>query len=373
MRFSCRSVPVRLFCKYFAPAGFVACVTLLLVPNGFCQRSGTPTQQPDTVPVQDAGQANDRIMQLALADKAKQGDYIIGSGDLLGIEVFDVPELTRDVRVNESGYVSIPLLPVRVQATGLTTFQFQDKVSELLQVNGLVSHPQVTVSVKEQHSAPITIIGAVNKPTTIQAVRQTTLLEALSEAGGISNDAASTVLITRGAEGSGARAANATTISNSTEAGKEDPPPNIISIDLNELLNTGNPQYNIPLLGGDVVTVPRSGVVYVVGAVTHPGGFVMGNDRQQMTVLKVLSLSGGLTPTAKGNEAMIVRQNPTGARQEVAVDLKKILTLKAEDVPLRQSDILFIPDSTSKHALRKSAEIAISLATGAAIVNAGRL
>ena len=337
----------------------------------FCQKAAAPARVPDGVVAQDAGQANDRIMQLALADKAKQGDYVIGSGDLLSIEVFDVPELTREVRVNESGYVSIPLLPVRVQATGLTTFQFQDKVSELLQVNGLVSHPQITVTVKEQHSAPITIIGAVNKPTTIQAVRQTTLLEALSEAGGISNDAASTVLITRSSGSSSDRAANATTIS--SNGGPEDPPPNIISIDLNELLNTGDPQYNIPLLGGDVVTVPRSGVVYVVGAVTHPGGFVMGNDRQQMTVLKVLSLSGGLTSTAKGADAMIVRQNPTGARQEVAVDLRKILAMKAEDVPLRQSDILFIPDSTSKHALRKSAEIAISLATGAAIVNAGRL
>ena len=336
----------------------------------FGQRLAGLHDNPTRVPVQDAGQANDRIMQLALADKAKQGDYIIGSGDLLGVEVFDVPELTREVRVNESGYVSIPLLPVRVQAMGLTTFQFQDKVSELLQVNGLVSHPQVTVSVKEQHSAPITIIGAVNKPTTIQAVRQTTLLEALSEAGGISNDAASTVLVTRGAGGSPADAANVAGAL--PDGGPEDVPANVISIDLTELLNTGNPRYNIPLLGGDVVTVPRSGVVYVVGAVTHPGGFVMGNDRQQMTVLKVLSLSGGLTPTARGTDAMIVRQNPNGARQEVSVDLKKILALRAEDVPLRQSDILFIPDSTTKHALRKSAEIAISLATGAAIVNAGR-
>ena len=188
-------------------------MTLLLVPMAFCQKAAAPARVPDGVVTQDAGQANDRIMQLALADKAKQGDYVIGSGDLLSIEVFDVPELTREVRVNESGYVSIPLLPVRVQATGLTTFQFQDKVSELLQVNGLVSHPQITVTVKEQHSAPITIIGAVNKPTTIQAVRQTTLLEALSEAGGISNDAASTVLITRSSGSSSDRAANATTIS----------------------------------------------------------------------------------------------------------------------------------------------------------------
>ena len=62
----------------------------------------------------------------------KQGDYVIGSGDLLGIEVFDVPELSRDVRVNETGYISLPLMPAKVRAAGLTTFQLQDKLAELL-------------------------------------------------------------------------------------------------------------------------------------------------------------------------------------------------------------------------------------------------
>ncbi len=328
-------------------------------------------------------------MQLALADKAKQGDYVIGSGDLLGVEVFDVPELSRDLRVNESGFVSLPLLPVRVQASGLTTFQLQDKLSELLQVNGLVSHPEITVSVKEQHSAPITIIGAVNRPVVIQALRQTTLLEALSEAGGVSSDAGMSVLITRGT--TEAHASTQPALSNAAlpsaspkDALGEQPAlsnasavdPNlepVISINLNELLNTGDAKYNIPLLAGDVITVPRAGVIYAVGAVSRPGGFVMGGDRRQMTILKILSLSGGLTPTAKSNEAVIVRQNGTSERLEVPVDLRKILAMKAEDVPLQQSDILFVPDSTSKHALRKSAEIAISLATGAAIINAGRL
>ena len=129
--------------------------------------------------------------------KSKQGDYVIGGGDLLGIEVFDVPEFSREVRVNESGFVSIPLVPVKVQAAGLTTFQFQDKLAELLQSNGLVTHPQVTVTVKEQHSEPITVIGAVKTPLTLQAVHQITLLQVLSQAGGITDDAGSKVLITR--------------------------------------------------------------------------------------------------------------------------------------------------------------------------------
>jgi polysaccharide export outer membrane protein len=144
---------------------------------------------------------------------------------------------------------------------------------------------------------------------------------------------------------------------------------NTITIDLNDLLDGGDSKYNIPLLGGDVVTVPRAGVVYAVGAVQHPGGFVMQSDRQQLTVLKVLSLAGGLTSTAKPGNAVILRQ-PSGSqqRQQVAVDVKKILALKGEDISLRQNDILYVPDSTGKHALRRSAEVAIAIATGVAIV-----
>jgi polysaccharide biosynthesis/export protein len=144
---------------------------------------------------------------------------------------------------------------------------------------------------------------------------------------------------------------------------------NTITIDINDLLDSGDSKYNIPLLGGDVVTVPRAGVVYAVGAVLHPGGFVMQSDRQQLTVLKILSLAGGLSATAKPGSAVILRQ-PSGSqqRQQVPVDVKKILTLKSEDISLRQNDILYVPDSTGKHALRRSAEIAIAIATGVAIV-----
>src|SRR6202035_1116591 len=98
-----------------------------------------------------------------------------------------------------------------------------------------------------------------------------------------------------------------------------------ITIDLNDLLDSGDSKYNIPLLGGDVVTVPRAGVVYAVGAVQHPGGFVMQSDRQSLTVLKVLSLAGGLSTTAKGGNAVILRQPPGGQqREQLPVDLKKI-------------------------------------------------
>ncbi len=308
-------------------------------------------------------ETNDRIRQLALATQAKQGEYVIGSGDLLRIEVFDVQELSREVRVGESGYISLPLLPVRVRASGLTSFQLEEKLAELLQVNGLVAHPQVSVMVKEQRSHPITVIGAVQHPLVYQAVRQATLLEVLSEAGGIAPDAGNRVIITRAAQEPAAGAA----------AGSEASPPQTIIIQLTDLLDSGDGRFNIPLLPGDVVSVPRAGVVYVVGAVDHPGGFVMQNDREQMTALKVLALAGGLKGSAKPHQAVIVRRNgPGGKAEEVPVDLTKVLARKTEDVLLLPSDILFVPDSAGKKALRRVGEVAISLTTGITLVRAAR-
>jgi polysaccharide export outer membrane protein len=343
----------------FSGAGIMV---LLAAPVLFSQQQNvtTPSKLATTV------DANERIAQLAQATSVKQGDYVIGSGDLLGVEVFDVPELSRDVRVNETGFISLPLIPVKVHVTGLTTFQLQDKLAELLQSNGLVSAPQVSVNLKEQHSQPITVIGAVKSPMVIQAIRQTTLLQVLSQAGGISEEAGSTVIVNRPAP-SALR-------SDDAELSKEPGQPQTFTIGLSDLLESGNANFNIPVLGGDVVSVPRAGIIYVVGAVTRPGGFVMANDRDRMTTLKVLSLAGGTTGSAKMKEAVILRKNPdTGKRDEVPVDLKKVMGLKTEDVMLQASDILFVPDSNGKKALHRAGDIAISLTSGVALVSAGRL
>ena len=109
-------------------------------------------------------QTNDRIKELASNSKPAVHDYVIGDGDLLSIAVFDVPELTRDVRVSQTGKISIPLVPVRLEVTGLTEIQAEQKIAEVLESNGLVSHPEVGVVVKEHRSRPITIVGAVVPP-----------------------------------------------------------------------------------------------------------------------------------------------------------------------------------------------------------------
>src|ERR1700741_4984150 len=150
--------------------------------------------------VETSQQTNDRIRALSTASRAlPPHDYVIGSGDLLAIQVFDVQELSREVRVSQTGTIGIPLVPVRLHVSGLTELQAELKIAEVLEANGLVSHPQVSVSVKEKKSKPITVVGAVIHPMVYQADRQITLLEVLAEAGGIAGDAGDSVIVTRAA------------------------------------------------------------------------------------------------------------------------------------------------------------------------------
>src|SRR5580704_3437080 len=143
-------------------------------------------------------QTNDRIRELsAAAARSAPHEYIIGNGDLLSIDVFDVKELSRDVRVSQTGTIGIPLVPVRLHIAGLTEIQAEQKISEVLEANGLVSHAEVSITIKERKSKPITIVGAVVHPLVYQADRQVTLLEVLAEAGGLANDAGDQVIVTR--------------------------------------------------------------------------------------------------------------------------------------------------------------------------------
>jgi polysaccharide export outer membrane protein len=142
---------------------------------------------------------------------------------------------------------------------------------------------------------------------------------------------------------------------------------NTITINLNELMESGDATNNIILQAGDIVTVPHSGIVYVLGAVSKPGGFVLANDRGQLTTLKILALAGGLSPTAKSDHAVIVRKDNQGQQHEVAVDLKKVMQRQSEDLQLQPSDILYVPNSASRQAMVRALEFGIALGSGVAL------
>jgi polysaccharide biosynthesis/export protein len=308
-------------------------------------------------------QVNEKIQNLAAMDRVKAREVSVGTGDLLHIEVFDVPELTRDVRVGDTGEFSYPLIPGRISAVGLTPYQLEEKMQRLLIENGLVTHPQVSVFVKEQNSQGVSVVGAIQKPMVYQIVRPTTLLEILSNAGGISEDAGSTVIITRAAN-----ASDATEGSNASS-----PAPQIITIRLQDLLESGDPVYNVPVYGGDVVSLPKAGIVYVTGAgVSQPGGYVLQSHGDQITALRAIALAHGMSGFARANDAVIFRPNPaTGKNDIIPVHLGKIQNRKVEDVPMRAKDILYVPDSAGRKILARGAEAAVSVGTGLAIYRGG--
>jgi polysaccharide export outer membrane protein len=355
-------------------------------------------------------QTNDRIRALSSTAHLSPHDYIIGNGDVINVDVFDVKELSREVRVSQTGSIGIPLVPVRLHVAGLTEVQAEQKIAEVLEANGLVSHPQVSVSVRERKSKPITVVGAVSHAMVFQADRPVTILEVLAEAGGIANDAGDTVIVTRPSQDSSSDPSEPPAIgpedpsmstaprdsAPTTGAAQQDspakplfpapasvpspnaasnssapiqPPPlgNTITINLNELVESGNATNNIILQAGDIVTVPHAGIVYALGAVGRPGGFVLANDRSQMTTLKLLALSGGLNSTAKKDHAVIIRKDNLGQQHQIPVDLKKVMDRTTEDVQLQPSDILYVPSSIAKQAVLRAVEVGIAIGTSLAL------
>lgn len=312
-------------------------------------------------------QTNEKIKKLASLARSHPVDTPIGAGDLLHIEVFDVAELSRDVRVSETGDISYPLIPGRIPAAGHTPFQLQTNLEQLLLENGLVSHPQVSVFVKEQNSQPVSIVGAVGHPMVYQIIRPTTLLEILAAAGGIADTAGSAVIITRPNNIVLSKNPVGNTASDST------PESQTITIHIQDLVESGDASFNIFVYGGDVVSVPQAGIVYVAGkGIQQPGGYVLQGHGEQITVLKAVALARGLTGFAKANDAVIFRTNPaTGQRDQIPVHIKEIENNKTEDVSMKSNDVLYIPDSAGRKALARGAEVAIGVGTSIAIYRVG--
>src|SRR5208282_2583455 len=124
-------------------------------------------------------------------------------------------------------------------------------------------------------------------------------------------------------------------------------------------------QNNVEVFPGDTIIVSRAGIIYVVGDVNHPSGFLI--EDNALSVLKALALAGGSTRTSALAKTRILRQTPNGV-QEIPVNLKKVLYAKAPDMPLVKGDILFIPGSSAKAAAYRTADAAMSLSTALAVV-----
>ena len=296
------------------------------------------------------------------APPGRQEEYRIGSEDLLDITVFEAPELNRALRISASGEISLPLLGA-VRAAGLTARELESVLEELLR-RTYMKDPHVGVFVREMQSHPVSVFGAVKKPGVFQIRGPKTVVELLSMAEGLTEDAGDTVRVMRGA---GFRGLGAPPDSEAA-AGAAGPAagagPETIETDLKQLLQSGDPRWNVPVYPGDVVKVARAGIVYVVGEVKKPGGFLL-KSNENISVLQAIALAEGLTRTSAKSHARIIHtEEGAGRRTETSIDLGKILAGKASDPILQPKDIVFVPGSAARSSLYRGAEAAVAVVTG---------
>jgi len=263
----------------------------------------------------------------------------IGPGDLVEMSVFDTPELSGKLRVSNTGEVALPLVG-RFQVAGMKAEEAASLIRQKFVDGGYLRNPQVTVFIAEYATQNVSVVGEVKNPGIYPAFGSHHLLDYLSAAQGLTPLAGTTITI--------------------TPAGKSDEPKRVKMT----AGATPKPENNPEILPGDTIFVERTGIIYVVGDVAHPGGFPMDHDGE-LSLLQAIALAQGTNSTAARGSAMLIRTTPQG-RQEIPVNLKKILSSKETDLAMRDNDILFVPNSAAKNAW-KNFEAALPAAAGASI------
>jgi polysaccharide export outer membrane protein len=283
--------------------------------------------------------------------------YVLGPDDQITIHALLVPEIAeKAIRIESDGWINLPLAG-RVKAGGVTASQLEQAIVERLKV--YVEQPQVSIDVTEMKSQPVSVLGAVKNPGVHQLRGPKSLVEVLALAGGVEADAGYSVRI--------ARHVNQGTL----------PLPNaqrdatgqfvVAEVALEDVMSGRQLASTLEIQAHDVITVPRARLVYAIGEVKKPGGFVL-RERQSVSVLQVLALAEGLSRTAGAGSARVLRPNPAGGqREEIPVNLNQLMAGKCADVALEPDDILFVPNSLAKSGLVRAMEAAIQVGTGMAI------
>jgi polysaccharide export outer membrane protein len=220
--------------------------------------------------------------------------------------------------------------------------EVEEALAGAIEASKLFVNPYVSVTVIEYQSKPISVAGAVRRPTAFQAVAEITLLDAIARADGLTPEAGDEVLVSR----------------------VERDPALVRRIPIKALIDAADPAANLKLTGGEEIRVPEAGRFFVVGNVRRPGSFVI-RDSSGMTLFKALALAEGLAPFAGRQAFLLRRDSTTGATSEIAVDLKKILNRKADDVKLAVNDVLYIPDNSGRRIGLAVLEKALLFGSGA--------
>jgi polysaccharide export outer membrane protein len=255
--------------------------------------------------------------------EARSTVYQIGPEDLLEIRVFEVPDLNRTVRVSGSGTISLPLLG-ELDVHGLTPMQLEQHLRDML-AQGLVEDPQASVFVKEYGSRKVSVIGAIGASGVYELLGPRTLLEILSQAGGLTEHSGAELFVLRNRNGGDQQR---------------------IAVNVADLIASRNPALNILIEPGDIISVPleRPIYVYVEGAVRAPGRIDHPASRS-LSLLQAIARAGGPTDRADLKEIHILRVTGDEQPEILVVNLKRIRKGKDPDVRLQEDDIIVVRET----------------------------
>jgi polysaccharide export outer membrane protein len=277
-----------------------------------------------------------------------------------GIDATESSDIKPDkpVLIGTNGDITLPLVG-RVKAGGLTVEQLEGELNT--RFKEFIREPQISVTVTTFRSQPVSVFGAVTKPGVVQLRGGQTLYEVLSMAGGPRDTAGSTLTVTRPRQSGEIPLPGA----------KMDSTEQFSSVELNvkEILEGQNPAANIAIKPNDIISVSEgsSNMIYVVGDVQHAGAFTLGGQRN-VSVLRALSMAGGLGRTAKSDKARIVHEVAGEVKlREISVNIHQILSGKAKDIELGPDDVLVVPTSSRKVFTTDFLPNAFSSVAGAAI------
>ena len=269
----------------------------------------------------------------------------IRPGYLLSLNVLNDPDFTGSYRVNEHGDIVVPFLGV-LPVSGKTETEVREQIRKKLADDRLLINPQVQFSIQEYIPEDVTILGEVNAPGSYPLLAPHDLSSVLTLAGGMSMLAGNRILITSPSANPQSRLVHASRATPVSELSKE-------------MINPG-----------DSIQVERAGIIYVLGSVNHPGGFLM-QDFGKLTVAEALSLASGTNATASSRVVFIVRKKQDGTVQQIEVPFGKVSRGKAPDIALLDSDIVYVPNSTFK-AIMVNSQLILSTAASALIYTYAR-
>lgn len=266
---------------------------------------------------------------------------LIGPGDQLHIMVLETPDLEQHPRVTDAGDVPLMLLG-NVRVVGLTPAQAAAVIQQDLVAGNFMHHPQVTVTVDQYATQNVAVLGQVKLPGSFPITAPRSVLDMIALAGGLTDAADRSITIER----------------------NSDPTKTVhffFSNNANDAIDN-----TILVYPGDKVLVPKAGLVYVLGDVKTPGGYVMSNNSSQLTVLQLVAAAGGTNHSAVPSHARLIRKDGAAGYADKPLPLSAMQKGKESDIPLQPGDIVYVPFSYLRNLAVQSSGV-VAAATSATI------